>query len=173
MRVIRTLLSHHAPVNVAAKDKSTPLHVAAWEGRAGVVSALLARKAEVEAPERAKPRCILLLLNHELPSYALLSRHAKIDAVDERGWTSLYNASLHGHTSVAKMLLSHRANVNAAAKNGATPLHIAAEHGRVGVVLALLKRRANVDATNEDEATPLLSMDMAVWCLYCWSITQT
>lgn len=65
-----------------------------------------------------------------------------MDAVDERGWTSLHFAASKGDTDAIAELLLREANVDAATVDGASPLYIASRNGHTAVVGELLSRGA-------------------------------
>ena len=67
----------------------------------------------------------------------------------------LLEASVSGHTRVARMLLSAGAEVNTAVGPGYTALYNAAYNGHVDAVNLLLEHGAEVDAVTDDHFTPL------------------
>jgi Arf-GAP/coiled-coil/ANK repeat/PH domain-containing protein len=52
----------------------------------------------------------------------LLLNGAKIDAVDDEGWTSLHLATEHGNTALAYLLLKHRAKYDIPTIDGRKPI---------------------------------------------------
>lgn len=79
---------------------------------------------------------------------------------DDRGWPSLYYASLLGCVEVARELLKHEdvVDVNISDYNGGdTPLSIAITARRSEVVCELLKRKeVDVNVRDNDGRTPLI-----------------
>ncbi|XP_058835311.1 uncharacterized protein LOC131692343 [Topomyia yanbarensis] len=86
---------------------------------------------------------------------ALLTKGAKVDAIDNESWTPLHFAAVNGHTEVVGTLLSIGVPIDATTNGGFTSLHIAAENGVTEVVNTLLTEGAKVDATQIDSWTPL------------------
>jgi ankyrin repeat protein len=148
-------------VNVNAKEASTgetPLHYAAFWGRANVVRALLEAGARVDvvSEQGRTPLHHAAERGHADVAQALLDKDASVDPVDEEGDTPLHVAALEGHANVARALLEAGASVGAVGKEGDTPLHYAALEGHADVARALLDKGASVDAVDTNGDTPLL-----------------
>jgi ankyrin repeat protein len=126
-RVRALLAAEPSLANGWADDGWTPLHLAAFFGRAEALEALLA--------QRADPRA--------------LSRNAE-------GNTALH-AALAGAASarIVTRLLAAGADVNVAAAGGFTPLHIASFRDDVATLETLLARGADAGARTQDGRTPL------------------
>jgi hypothetical protein len=144
----------------AQDDKGlTPLHVAAANGRAQVVEALLARRANVHATTRfgwvplhfaatnGNPAIIKLLLAHG----------AQVQARTRNNETALLLACRVGSLASAQLLLEAGSDPNAAEKGGGhTPLHLAAMLGNEPLARLLLARGANVNSADKFGDTPLV-----------------
>ena len=125
----RALLAGGADPNLARGDGMTALHMAALEGHADVVSALLEAGAEVGPTTRIG------------------------------AYTPLHLASQGGHAAVVRALLDDGADATLATTNsGATPLHLAARvMAGEGAVAALLEHGADVSAREGSAGqTPLM-----------------
>jgi ankyrin repeat protein len=109
-----------------AYDGWTPLHLAAFFGRAAAAERLLAAGAAL----------------NEVSHNSMTN-------------TPLHAAVAGGHVELAVMLIERGANVHAADSGGHTPLHIAAEAGYLPVVKALLDRDADPHAVDMEDKTPL------------------
>jgi ankyrin repeat protein len=80
-----------------------------------------------------------------------------MDALDDRGWTPLYEACHHNHLRVARLLLDKGANPNHADKEGWTPLHITCSRNHVGMTRLLLEKGATPTMCNIFDQTALNS----------------
>lgn len=80
-----------------------------------------------------------------------------LEATDEKGYTPLHMAVLHGRMAAASLLLEFRANPNTRTRAGQAALHLAAQKGSLPVVLLLLTNRANVEVLNTLLETPLIT----------------
>jgi hypothetical protein len=87
----------------------------------------------------------------------LVEHGAKIDALDEFGYTPLHSIAsnwwLQG--DVVDYLVQQGTNVNALTIDKTTPLHKACECGNFSIVKCLIKYNANVNAANKYGTTPL------------------
>jgi ankyrin repeat protein len=119
--VLKLLIAAGADVNMARADGYTPLHMAAQNGHAGVVSALL-EAAGVD-------------LNK-----------APADGATA-GVTPLYIAPLLNQLDFVKMLITAGAGVDMACADGDAPLHVAAHQEHDDVVDLLIAAGANLHAT--------------------------
>ena len=71
---------------------------------------------------------------------------SSMEAVDSRGQTFTYIATLFGKVKVVRLLLDLKADVNIACKDqGWTPLMVAGLTGRVGVIEYILKCGGKMD----------------------------
>lgn len=87
----------------------------------------------------------------------LLSKGARVNALDGQGFTSLYLTASNDHGApVAEILLDHGANPNARNPAGKTTLHQAAAYGATKIVKLLLAHKANPNAVDDYGNTPLI-----------------
>ena len=107
MRIRALLLSDMALVHVRDAKGLTPLHIAAAQGNAAVVSELIAYHADVNAQ------------------------------VESSGVTPLHLAACGGHHLVVHVLLDHGANPHALDQQGKTPLMLAHQENKRAVIDAL------------------------------------
>ena len=98
-------------------DGWTPLMYAAYVGHDNIVNLLLDFPVDVNGRTQnrkknygATPLMLASSCGNDTVVYFLLQNGAKIDAQDNRGWTSLYYATYQGHANVAKMLLDNDAD---------------------------------------------------------------
>ena len=127
-----------------APREVTPLHEAARDGHAGIVRALLADGAEVDARAEGEvtPLHLAATLGHTATSRALIEGGANVNARAEGKTTPLHYAATFGHTATVRALIEGGANVNARAEGKATPLHSATA---AGMYLALRDADTKVD----------------------------
>jgi ankyrin repeat protein len=114
---------------------TTPLAVAARDGRADLVKALLGAGADPNLTGTAPPF----------------------------GGSPLMLAAALGHADAVGLLLAFGADADAADADGFTPLHLAASRAKSGVVKALLDAGAGVNARTMDGETPLMQACRAVF----------
>jgi ankyrin repeat protein len=134
---VKALLNDN-PKLVFSKDDNgtTPLHLAAHEGRKDVAELLLAKKADVNAQNNngTAPLHWAAIYDHKDVAELLLANKADIDAKDSYGDTPLHYAALWGYMDMVELLLDNKADVNAKDKYGDTPWHEAALKGHKDVV---------------------------------------
>lgn len=124
-RVDALLASDRGAVTERSSDGWTALHLAAFFGRSGSVTALIAAGADLEA------RSANRMANTPL------------------------SAAIAGATDAASIaaLLEAGADVSAAGASGVRPIHLAASRGAESIVRALLDRGARADAATDDGRT--------------------
>ena len=149
---VRELFESEVDVDEAgADDRSTALHIAAWEGHKGVVEQLMKAGADVDKA-RAGDGCAPLYTaaeeGHEGAVEQLLKAGADVDkAPTDNGATALYIAAINRHEGIVEKLLKAGADVNkATTDDGTTPLYFVARFGHGGVVEQLLKAGADPNA---------------------------
>ena len=166
-RVARLLLERSADVNSQCYDRSTPLHLASYNGKLEIARLLLDRGADVNAESSDGETSLhsVSCSKHEEADIRvaelLLERGADVNAPCDDHSTPLHLASYNGKLEIARLLLDHDADTNAQSNDGETPLHRVScgeyEGQETGVRIAelLLKRSAKVDAQRHDQWTPL------------------
>ncbi|XP_075231527.1 ankyrin repeat domain-containing protein 27-like [Lycorma delicatula] len=78
-----------------------------------------------------------------------------IHSCDDRGYTVLHIASMHGKPKVVDVLLSCGANPDASDYSGSTPLHYASSRGHQNALLLLIHCGAAVDVIDNEGNMPL------------------
>jgi uncharacterized protein len=135
--VLKELERDPALIGTHSGDGWTPLHIAAFFGRAGVALKLIERGAEVDA------RSTNAMKNTPLHAAAagrklelvklLLTEGANANASQEGGWTALHAAAQNGDRDIIELLLAHGADLNARAENKQSALDLALLKGRQDV----------------------------------------
>ncbi|VDK70526.1 unnamed protein product, partial [Litomosoides sigmodontis] len=144
--VARTLLQHHARVDVFDENGQTALHLAAANGHLKLIHLLLANKAFVNSKLKTgeAPLHLAAQNGHVRAVSALVENHgALLEATTLDNQTALHFAARCGQLIVAQTLLTLGANPNARDDKGQTPLHLAAENDYPDVVKLFLKMRQN------------------------------
>mmetsp|Transcript_48694 Transcript_48694/g.156439 ORF Transcript_48694/g.156439 Transcript_48694/m.156439 type:complete len:1083 (-) Transcript_48694:16-3264(-) len=134
----------------------TPLHMAASEGQGPVLSALLARNAELD-PACVQGKTPLLHAGengHSAACQLLLAARADAAAKTPDGETLLHVSARYGEAALIAQVVAWRADLAATDRDGWTPLHEASHWGS-GAVEALLRAAAAVEARSRDGETPL------------------
>jgi len=80
---------------------------------------------------------------------------AKVDALDDNGWSALMLAAFRGDAGVTEILLEHRADTEIKGGYGYTALILAAEKGHEKVVKLLCKAGADKMARDGNGSSPL------------------
>ena len=178
---IAFLIEHGADVNKLDAQGYAPLHTAARNRRAELISALLAYKADINLKDRDGFTALhhAMLRNHPESVKALVSRGANTEELAPNGLTPLALGILENQYKAAYALVESGANVNATVgEDGLTPLMmIAGQDGRqlslsagvrriekfnpkdpgaLEVGKALIDRGANVNAVSKKGVTALL-----------------
>jgi ankyrin repeat protein len=131
----------------------TPLHFAAFGGQPGVVEALVARGAEIDAPAKNKFGNTALqvgcLTRQPEVTRVLIAHHADVNFKQNEGVTALHEAALSGDIDTVRMLLDAGADPNARTgqiddgSTGKSALDFARKGGHADVVALLLARGAH------------------------------
>jgi ankyrin repeat protein len=141
--------------------RGTPLHLAAADGDAEAVSALLNAEfmTDVRDGEGYTALHIAALHGHEGPVTMLLQKGAD-QTIRERNqsWTALHLAAIEGHVELFPLFKNVLETPD---DRGQTPLHLAVDgndpgNNRIrGAIDELIKLRANREATDDQGMTPL------------------
>lgn len=144
-------------VTARAHGGKTALHLAAQEGKAAMVLALIEKGAQVNAEDQDDftPLHDAAAAGKTDAVVALLEHSARVNASSLYGFTPLHLAADGGFTATALVLLDKGANIEAVTSNELTPLHCAVINRHAATAEALLRRGANVEAEDTNGATPL------------------
>lgn len=146
---VSTLLQRGFDPNAVNDDGQPALLVAANEGAASVVAALLrSPQIRVDAPNRSDETALMLaaLRGHLGVVQQLLAHGA---AVNRGGWSPLHYAATGSDPHIVELLLAKGAQVDARSPNGTTPLMMAARYGNEDSVSLLMAAKADVGLRNQ------------------------
>jgi ankyrin repeat protein len=131
-----------------AAGTNAPLADAVQRRDAEAVRSLLAKRADVNAPQPDGATALhWATYFDDAETTALLVRaRARVDTPNNYGITPLALASSNGNATIIDQLLKAGADPNRAVRAGETPLMLAARTGRVDAVKALINAGATVDA---------------------------
>jgi len=119
----------------------TPLMIAAAEGHAETVSALVEGGANVNATNALGRTALMFASSYGFLAIVqdLLDHRADANVVpkDTTGWTALIAAARNGHLEVTRVLLDHGADVSVKDKQGKTALAWAEAQGHAEVAQVL------------------------------------
>ncbi len=136
----------------------TPIVEAAKSGNKDALTALLQKKADVNAADPDGTTSLHWASYHDDLEAAdlLILAGAKVNAATDLGVTPLWLASENGSSSMVRRLLEAGANPNLALLSGETPVMVAARSGSAAVVEELLAKGANVNAHGARGQTALM-----------------
>jgi ankyrin repeat protein len=135
---------------------------AVLDGRHAELSALIARKANVDAVDDGGVTALELAVSAlDTGTVELLLRAgADPDRANALGVTPLFVAIENGSGALAKLLLDSGASPNAVRANGETPLMLAVRNGSPEIVGLLLARKAKVDRAETEFGQTALMMSV-------------
>ena len=131
---------------------------AAMRGDTGAVRALVAKRTDVNAPQRDGATALHWAVYHDDLELAdvLLRAGAKVDGANRVGMTPLAMAALYGSAPLADRLLKAGADIKARGPNGETLVMYAARNGRPQVLKVLIEAGADVNAKERLRGTTAL-----------------
>lgn len=159
VETLKCLLNLQRSVATAVLDQgATPLHVAAKNGQANVVSLLLSRLVDVNAAQADQGTALHLAAGsgHVGVVQLLLHAKAKVTAPNAFGSTPLHQAAEAGNVECARALLVAGASGSELDQWGRTPLLIAAmsNHVEVMVVMVQSGRDCGLDVAARGGVSP-------------------
>src|SRR5665213_353784 len=137
---------------------SSPVADAAMSGDVSLVRSLVARKADVNAPQADGATAIqwAAYKNDVAMADVLIKAGANVKTANREGATALYLASIAGSAPMLDRLLKAGADPNELGPEGETPLMLASRNGRVAAIEVLLAHKADVNAKDKLRGTTAL-----------------
>jgi len=153
-----SLLASSLAGSVAAASGSD-LADAAMRGDRVAIRALLAQRADVNAPQADGSTALhwAVYRGDAEATEWLIESGANVAATNRMGITPLWMASLYGYPAVVDALVKAGATVNQRSPTGETPLMLASKNGNVAVITRLIEAGADVNAKEDLRGTtPLM-----------------
>jgi len=137
---------------------SSPVADAAMSGDVSLVRSLVARKADVNAPQADGATAIqwAAYKNDVAMADVLIKAGANVKTANREGATALYLASISGSAPMLDRLLKAGADPNEIGPQGETPLMLASRNGKVDAIEVLLARKADINAKDKLRGTTAL-----------------
>jgi ankyrin repeat protein len=131
---------------------------AVMQGDKTALRALLARKADVNAPQVDGATALHWAVYRNDPESAdlLIRAGANVKAANRAGATPLGMASLYGYAPMIDRLLKGGADPNERGPNGETPVMYAARNGNPDAINVLVRAGADVNQTESLRGTTAL-----------------
>lgn len=131
-------------------DGWTPLHLAAFFGRANLAAALIDRGADVNARStnhmQNTPLHAAVAGRKAQVVKLLVAQGARVNSTQSGGWTALHGAAQNGDTEIVETLLTHGADAQARADNNQRPLDLALTRGHSDIAALLQLAGENASA---------------------------
>jgi hypothetical protein len=152
------ILYINAKISTETRDSRgwTPLMMAAFHGRNGILDYLVEHDADVNASDLGGNSALhwAAFGGHTECVKQLILHRAKISASNHFGWTPLMQAAARNHAQAVALLIDSGVNLDTIADDGYTALHKAAALGYSDIVKLLLDQGANKNIKAIDGDTP-------------------
>lgn len=149
VKIVKFLLEKGADPNIG--KYSSPLKVAASNGREEIVELLIKHKAKVtgDALIKASSKGNVNIIR------SLVEHGADVNYKETLGYFPLMEAAACGHFDAVKYLVEHGAKINEQPKYGVSSLASAASSGYADIVKYLIEKGADVNLKNKYNRTAL------------------
>jgi ankyrin repeat protein len=158
MKLLMCVAAVAAPMLIFGAAPS-PVADAAMHGDIAAVRTLIAKKADVNAPQADGSTAIQWAAYHNnlAMADALISAGANVKLASREGATALYLSAQEGRAAMIAKLLAAGADANETEPNGETPLMLAARSGDLDSIKLLLDHNAQIEAREKLRGTtPLM-----------------
>ncbi|WP_206956648.1 ankyrin repeat domain-containing protein [Trinickia acidisoli] len=144
--------------NVRNLDNRTPLMLAAQNGHAAAVHALVEKGADVELTRTDGATALMIAAAHDKRGAmkALLDVGANRMRIDNNGWGVLLIAAAHNGAGAIAELAEGGFDMEQATPAGVTALMLAARYGCVAAIESLARERVNPNRTAAQGVTALM-----------------
>ena len=134
-----------------------PLYIAAKNGRADTVRALIERGADVNQAtnDGATPVFVASQEGHTAALTLLLEKGGNANQAIHGGATPVLIATQNGHTAALKLLLENGGDANRATNDGCTPVIVASYEGQTAALKLLLENGGDAKQANNNGSTPV------------------
>lgn len=157
LTMVELLIGKNANIHAGNDEQSTPLHIAASNGRTQIAETLVRHGAFINAVNNLGSTALHVAANYNESEVIdkLIELGADIFALTTGKNTVLWEAASSGSLSIVEKLIALKINVNTANAFGTTALHVASQNGHIKVVQALIQAGAQVNVFNEKGGFPL------------------
>ena len=157
--VVMDLLESGASINAKeASNRYTPLHLAAGEGRTGILRMLILKGADKEALDNYgwTPLYTTAYCGRLISALDLLTAGADVNTrCGERNMSVVHIAAERGHVGILRAAIEHGADVKAADIVHRTALHYTADISDAEAIDVLVEAGADIEARDNNSWTPL------------------
>ena len=155
---MRAILLTLAAAAILGAAEPSPVADAAEKGDLAAVKALLAKKADVNAPQPDGATAIqwAAYANNLDLADVLIKAGADVKLANHDGATPTFLAATNGNAKMLAKLLAAGADPNERQPNDETPLMLAARSGNVDAVKVLIDHKADVNAKEKIRGTTAL-----------------
>jgi len=151
-------IANGADVNQVDNHGNSVLHIAAQNGRAGIIEDLILNGADVNYGNNHQNTAIHLAAQNgwdEVAGHLLRAKKLNVNFKDLHANTALHLAAQNGQLGVAEKLIEAGAKVNEPNAHGLIPLHLAVQNGFNEMTSLLVQNGADLNFQDLIGNTPL------------------
>jgi len=154
----KQVIANGADVNQVDNHGNSVLHIAAQNGRAGIIEDLILNGADVNYGNNHQNTAIHLAAQNgwdEVAGHLLRAKKLKVNYKDLHANTALHLAAQNGQLGVAEKLIEAGAKLNEGNAHGLIPLHLAVQNGFNEMTSLLVQNGADLNHQDLIGNTPL------------------